>query len=326
MARYVEILLRYRLRSIAIFLLLPLATAAVAFAFTRTYSASAVLWVDGGTYIAGFGSVTPTGWNQWLTPAQNESDIVTQLIRTEGFVTPLHDRLEHSAVLSQQERQNVIETLDSRLLVFPSGSHLVTFMYTCDRPPICLITLDAVLAQVHEREAQLQKDQSKLGVDFLQQQLAAAQQRQNADEAALQSYLGQHPDLHVDVTQAGVALGIPDLDRLARQVTQDRQQVSSLQQSLAQDQFVGDASNQVVESISRVADRPRLARASRFGISGLNLKSLMLPLAGSLVVGLVYLFLVSWADKTARDEKEVTRRLQIPVLASIPRLTGEGNR
>jgi capsular polysaccharide biosynthesis protein len=35
-------------------------------------------------------------------------------------------------------------------------------------------------------------------------------------------------------------------------------------------------------------------------------------------VGVAYLLLLVWVDKTARDAKELDSRLQVPVLATVP--------
>jgi len=87
MAKYADILFRYRLRFLILFVVLPseLALACV-FLFPHRVAMSS-LWVDTPAYISV--SAAATGWNQYLTPAQNTVDALNQLRSTASFVKTL---------------------------------------------------------------------------------------------------------------------------------------------------------------------------------------------------------------------------------------------
>src|ERR1700730_10610934 len=93
MARYIEILFRFKFRFLVLLALLPTAVGAVTIAMFPSYKANAQLWVDHPRY---FGGATPSGWSQYLTPAQNEADSLTQLLSTGAFGRELSNRLVES--------------------------------------------------------------------------------------------------------------------------------------------------------------------------------------------------------------------------------------
>src|SRR5438270_5611860 len=87
LAKYVDILFRHRLRFLILLVALPMEVAIACIAMFPHESALSTLWVDTPAYF----SISPaaTGWNQYLTPAQNTQDALDQLRNTGAFVHTL---------------------------------------------------------------------------------------------------------------------------------------------------------------------------------------------------------------------------------------------
>ena len=126
-ARYLDILLRRRVEGIAIVLFrqwvrfalllvgLPAGAAAASIFIFPSYQASARIWVDTPSY---FGSVSSAqGWNQYLTPSQNEADSLTQMVATDAFVSTVGRQLVADGAVSQADRAAVEQQMRSNFVV-----------------------------------------------------------------------------------------------------------------------------------------------------------------------------------------------------------------
>src|SRR5436853_49686 len=83
----------------------------------------------------------------------------------------------------------LIMSIPKSMHVTPSGSHLVTITFSCSKAAECTETLRATIAVFQSRLTEALKAQEQLSTSFLQSQVAAAQQKSNDSEAALQKYL-----------------------------------------------------------------------------------------------------------------------------------------
>lgn len=315
MSRYVESLFRFRIRFALLLLVIPVAAAAASVAFFPSYKASAALWVDYPTY---FGSrFTPVGWNQYLTPAQNESDAFTQLISTSSFVGTLGDRLSASgAVTDPSEERTVLGYIYTTLKVNAIGSHLMTISVSCDRKPVCIAVLNETITLFREQESKLEQDQADVGIAFLSGQLATAQASEKSSEDALSKYLAENPTLKAD---AVTAASYPELARLMADVQQQRANVADLQNQLSQAEYLNSGSARLTEVGPLVMDAPHISNGGLLG-DGTSLKRAMVVAAAAVALGGAYLILVTWLDKTARDTKELERRLNVRVIAAIDKM------
>ena len=83
---------------------------------------------------------------------------------------------------------------------------------------------------------------------------------------------------------------------------------------LAKDETVIASPTAVVTSGLRVVDPPLTTR------DGSSLRKAALSGGASLALGLGYLFLLGWVDKTLRDPREIEHRFKVPIVTSIPEL------
>jgi hypothetical protein len=313
MAKYVDVLFRFRIRFFLLLVLLPAVIGGATIYFFPSYKATATLWVDSPTaYGTGF---TPIGWNRYLTPAMNESDILNQLLGTRAFAAALDDRIIASGVVPDKtERDQVVWTVAGHMKINATGSQLMTISMTCDRAAVCTQVLVDAIALFREQEGKLQEKQFKAGKKFLAGQLENAQASQKAAEDALQTYLAAHPGVKADPL---IASTNSELARLMADEQQSRANVNDLQYTLNQVTNVSSAS---AAAGPQDIDEPHISKGGLLG-DGTSLKRAGMYAGACMAIGLIYLFALSWVDKTARDVKELERRLKVHVVATIPVLS-----
>ncbi len=312
MAKYVEILFRRWLHFVILLLLLPAAITAASVAFMKTHEASATLWVQDPTYF-GSNSASVVGWNSFASPAQNQADNFGQMTQTRSFAERLGDRLtESQSVLTPIERDRIVGSIDRKLNVTATGSHLVNITYSCERPVVCLKVISSAIDLFHERLAEIQKGQAQVASTFFESQLRRAEEDLKRSQDTVKKYLLAHPGVALTDRNAN-----PELDLLLLQMDQNRKRVDDMQRGLVGIQVTGDEASRLFQSISTVVDPPRMTRDGFIGVKG-TLKRGLLIWLGCLAAAAAYLFLLTWLDRTARDPQELERRLRVPVLVTIP--------
>jgi hypothetical protein len=321
MARYVETLFRYWIRFAVLLILLPVPASIATLVYFRTVQATTNLWVQDPTYFgANVTSNGVSGWNQYLTPAQNETDLLAQYLQTDSFISAIGDELARSGLDDNSERRELVRAIPKNMHVVSSGSHLVTITFSCDIPSRCAAVLSATIAVFEGRLVDALKAQEQLSTTFLKSQLVAAQQRSDDSQAALQKYMTSHPG--APIALAGQQSGYPELDRLVTQAQQDRDQVTQLQNQLAQAEFTFAAADRFIQTNTKVVDQPRITAGGLIG-DGSSVKRAAVVWLAAIGIAAVYLVLLVLTDKTARDTKELASRMAVPVLATVPRLSAK---
>ena len=319
--KYVETLFRQWQRFLILCVLLPAAIGGAVILLLPTYRATADIWVGDPSAYLGAGA-SPAGWSQYLTPAQNETDTINQMLKTRAFTTALDDRLTaRSTFRNASERTNAINGV-ANLKVLAVGSHLVNFTYTCDRQDLCTQVLEAALVLFQDQLAQLQKDQATLGIGFLTVEQKDAATRVNKADDAVFKYLNAHPETRVDLTTKAVQGGATsvELSRLLDELNQARNHMNDLGVQLNQAQFIADASAQVVQTNAKIVDAPQLTKSGLIG-DGTSLRIAAIAAAACLVLAAGFLFVTVRLDRTAREAKELEERLGLPVLSVVPHLS-----
>jgi capsular polysaccharide biosynthesis protein len=313
-------LFRYWKRFAVILIVLPVPVSMATLLYFRTFQATTDLWVQDPTYFGSnanvVGSNNVSGWNQYLTPAQNQTDQLDQYLQTTSFLDAIGDNLTTLGVTDEKQRNKLINSIHKNLHVLPNGSHLVTINFSCDHPSYCMVVLSATITVFQDQLTQALKAREQLSTSFLQSQLDPALARYKDSQAALQKYQAAHPGAHV-TSSAGP--GDPQLDQLATQAQLDLDQVTQLQNQLGQAQFTFAAADRFIQSNTQIVDQPRITAGGLIG-DGKSLQRAAVVLVVAVGVAAIYLGLLVWVDKTARDTKELQGRFSIPVLATVPML------
>jgi len=316
MARYVEILFRHWLRFALVLIVLPVPATVATVIYFRTYEATTNLWIDDPSTLNA--NVKVPGWNQYVTPAQNQADALSQMLATKSFDDALLDAaFQSGGIDSAAEQQQIRLTVPLNIKVVPQGTHLLSIIYSCQRGSVCTAVLSATVTVFHDRLTAIQKDQQDLAVSFLESQVKSARDHLKASQDALQKYLATHPGL---LLPASYQVGMnPELDGLELQLQQDTSSLTSLEGQLGQAQYVSAAAARFVDISTRTVDPPRITKGGFTG-DGSSVRRALVVLAVCISAAAAYLLFLAWIDKTARDRKELEHRLQIPVLATIPQL------
>jgi len=312
MAKYVEILFRHRLRFLILLLVLPVELAAACIALFPHQTAVSSLWVDTPAYI----SISPaaSGWDQYLTPAQNTVDALNQLRNTDSFVNKLRSSLDASnSFQSAGERDSALSTVLTDMTVLANGSHLVVINYTCPRQPLCTDVVAATEQIYHQWLVDQETAQAKVAIDFYGGQLSDAQAKLTSDQNELAAYVAAHPNL-----KASDAPLVPQFDQLIRNVDSDTLAVSTLQQKLDDTKLTNAAVGQLDSTVLNVVDPPRSVGGR---LNSLPRKQMVIAAIASLVLAMGVLMVMAWSDRSAREPKGIESRLRIPVVVTINDLT-----
>jgi uncharacterized protein involved in exopolysaccharide biosynthesis len=315
LAKYVDILFRHRLRFLILLVVLPVEVAIACIPIFPHESAVSSLWVDTPAYF----SISPaaTGWNQYLTPAQNTQDALDQLRNTGAFVHTLGLDLDTIGTFRDTaERNSVLASVTTDLHVTATGSHLVVMTYTCPREPICTNVLTNTVQIYRNWLADQQTAQAKVAIDFYTGQLNDAVAKLQADETALNQYVDSHPSV-----KPSDAPLIPEFDQLLRNVEQDRIEVAALQQKLDAIKLTDAAAAQIDSTVLKVVDPPHVVGSQ---LSSMPRKQMAIAAGAALALGLLVLIVMAWFDRNVREPQELESRLRIPVVVTIPDLASAG--
>jgi capsular polysaccharide biosynthesis protein len=311
--KYVEILFRFKFRFALLLIVLPAAVAVATIILFPSYKASAELWVDDPGY---FGGATPSGWSQYLTPAQNESDSLTQLLGTRAFQKDLYDALG-GELPSPADRIHAISL--AKPITAPVGSHLLLISASCDRPQICILVVSKTVSMLRAEQVAMEKTNAKAGVNYLTATLQQAQNDYTQAADALRRYIATHPGAKVDPTTSPDTISDPELARLAVSVQQTRGRVTDLQSQIDKDNSIVSASTAVFQADPHIVDQPAVSQGDRLGDRS-SLKKAAMAAGVALVLGLGYLFILGWVDTTLRNPRDIEHRFRVPVVTTIPEL------
>jgi hypothetical protein len=314
MFKYLEVLFRHWVRFALLCLGLPLiAGVAALFAF-QGKDGSAQLWVDTPSYIGNI--QTASGWNQYLTPAQNTVDSLDQLIQTDTFYQKLGQGLIDSGTVNSWSQSNqVLGEVRGTLTATASGSHLVSIKVECRSAPVCLEVLTTTIALHRDWLIQTEKQQADVASTFYTAQLQQAKQHQQAAIDAFNAYVASHP-----VPANSVQPPDPEFDRLQSDVRQAQTQVNDLQDKLQSVQFSYNAASEIDQTALRVIDPPATSGGTFTAVT----KKLAIAIAsGAALPGIAYLVFLGWIDRTTRNPKDIESRIGVPVVALIGNRTAK---
>jgi hypothetical protein len=312
MTKVAEILFRHRIRFIALALIPVALGGAVAVVFA-SYRATATLRIEDPSAFGA--SFVPAGWSAGLTPAQNLSDSVGQVVKTRSFSQGLSDRLTSAGTISSTTGlQQAVAAAVAGLKATPSDSHLVTLTYSCSRSPVCLAVLSDTIDIFQQQTNQIQQAQTVAANTFWSAQLKDAQTNLASALTALRDYSAANPNVAVDGTSND-----REVQQLINNVQQWRANVAEAQNSLSQAQYLGTASARFLQVGTTVVDPPHIAGSRFVGDRSSLVPGFLVMLTGLGLVG-AYLLLLTRLDRTAGDPAALERRLGVPVVATIPKL------
>lgn len=311
-------------------LLIPLIVGPIALALTPPYYESwAGIWVDRPTYLT-----YNDGWNQYITPAQNQFGRLDELLRTRAFQIDVAKRTSLAPLVgSQRGEQQIQKIISQGLAAQLNGSNLLVIRFRSPNAQLSQQVLSAVIDAFKDKTATDRVDQASIAVSFYQSRLQDAEKSLAKANDAVRSYVAANPRLLSLGADGGAGataaarLGLPataidpTLGDLLRQVDLQQQDVERLRTSLETARLDASAALEGQELGFQVVDPPQLPtdliRSRR--------KILIYPVAG-LVVGLgisaaLVIVLVA-GDRSIRSEAELPAGLR--VIGLVPQLQPAG--
>jgi capsular polysaccharide biosynthesis protein len=308
MFKYLEVLFKHWVRFAALCVALPLIAGVAALYVFQGKDGAVQLWVDTPSYI---GTIqTASGWNQYLTPAQNTADSLTQLIQTESFYKKVGQALiDGGTVSGWPEANQVLGDARTSLAAVANGSHLVTIKVECRTAAVCVQVLTTTVAVHRDWLIQTEKQQADVATKFYTSQLQLAKQHQQTTIDSYNAYVNNH-QYPANVMRPAD----PELDRLQSDVQQAQTQVRDLQDRLQTIQFSNDAAAEIDQTALRVIDQPATSGGTFTQVTKKLAASIA---AGAALPGIAYLVFLGWIDRTIRNPKEIEGRIGVRVVAMI---------
>jgi uncharacterized protein involved in exopolysaccharide biosynthesis len=277
------------------------------------------IWVDKPTYLS-----YSNDWNQWLTPAQNQAGALTEMLRTQSFLTDVAKRTSLAALTNTQRGLDRAQaTITDGLTVYPTGTHLVVLRFRATTPQLAYQVLNGVVESFRDTVTNQRTNQAALATSFYQAQLETAQSDLDKAGDDLRRYLAANPrvgDASRGFSVADPNTGVitdPQLAQLQQTYSQKQQDLQRLNSSLQAAQFDASASLQAQDLGFQVIDPAQVPTSG-----GRDLKKRMLYPAAALVAGLglsaVLLVLLAASDRSVRSERELGAGVR--VLGEVPKL------
>jgi hypothetical protein len=314
MARYAEVLFQHKLRFLALLFIPVLAAAAVGYELL-SFRATSVLEVqDPSSFGANF---VPVGWSSSSTPAENLSDAVTGVVAGSAFTSALTNTLEtRSDIATPDHVPAIVSSVVANLKLSVNGPHLLTLSYSCHSHNVCVGVLDATVTVLESQLVSAEKGRAASISSFWTVQLKDAQARLSTAEGAVNAYNAAHP---------GSPVAADSTDPNAAQLYSDLQlwrgKVQEAQAGLTQADYLGSTSARLLQVGLTVAEPAHLASSRYVGDGTSIIAAALVLVAGTLIV-LAVLIGTARMDHTARDPKAIERLVGVPVVATIPRLSG----
>lgn len=314
MFKYLEVLFAHWIRFVLLCLAMPVVAAGAALFIFQGKDGTAQLWVDNPGYIGMVSSAS--GWNQYLTPAQNAVDSLGQFTATDTYYNQLGQSLIDShTVGTGAAASQVVSDVRGSLTITSSGSHLVLLKVECRAAVACVTVLNTTILLWTDWQIQTEQQQADVAIQFYTTQLQSAKDRLQTSSDALNAYTAAHPRLTIADLKPD-----PELDRLESDVSQAQTEVNDIQDKLQSIQFSRDAAAEIDQTAVRVIDPPKTSGGH---FTSVTKKYAIVAGGAAAVPGLAYLIFLGWIDRTTRNPKEVEGRIGVRVVSTIGSLKEE---
>ena len=300
-------------------LLIPLIVGAVSFVTTPLYYEGwTAVWLSQPTYLAATDQD-----NRYLSPAQNQANRLTELLKTQSFVTDVARRTALAPLTGSAAGQERLQTLlVGQISMQPSGNNLLAIRYRATSPQVTLQVLQALLDAYTEKTSTDRTSQGTLAISFYESRVQATQDQAKQSTDALRRYqqarLSIDPSVSADLSGSNApATADPQLMQLQGRAEFDQKQLDEARASLDKARFQVDAADQGQDLSFQVIDPPRIpSGASR------DVKKLIIAPIAALLVGLigstVLLVILLASDRSIRAEADLVPPVR--VLGIVPRL------
>jgi uncharacterized protein involved in exopolysaccharide biosynthesis len=333
MLRYLETFYRHRLLLIAPVAVVLILMGGWVLVQPPTFQATVRLWVERQTLIS-----NPND-NIYLTPAQQQSGVLSELLSTKYFclkVGTLQESLASSSARDQSLTQRIMGKLGSgsggrlsgraleeavyqavstQVVVFPIGPEIISISYRAGTPELSAQVSQSIADQFIDETLSTQRTQAEAAEQFYSGQVKQTQAQVSSAQSQIDAYLSSHPEQRsTSATPDG------SLSQLKKSQDAIQQRLNDLQSKL--DQARAGKAGLLQPSVSgmRVLDKAEVPTraASRRSVM---LQGGSVGLALALVILIGGILLLTLIDSTVRRPEEVEQVLDLRPVGTVPRLT-----
>lgn len=320
-ARFLETFFRYKFLIVLPAIITPLIVIPFALLLVKPYyQTTAGLWVERPAYVA-----TTEDWNRYVTPAQNQQQRLTELLKTRSFVEDIAKRSGLGPLLATPEgRDDVYEYIGKAITTTPIGNKLLQIQVRADDPDISMAIIESSVAAFRDRNANERMQQASASIAFYEQQAGEAGETLSDSRDNLRRYVAANPRFAAETSASSTSRSSlspsvldPQLNDMLRRVESDENEFERLRGLVEQAKFEASAALEGNDSSLQILDAPiyptRAQRERR--------RVLVFPIAGvaigALVSGLLLVALTA-ADRSVRSTADLQPIGR--VLGVVPRM------
>jgi uncharacterized protein involved in exopolysaccharide biosynthesis len=315
MTKFIETFFRHKL----LLTLPPIFITALVTAYTLItapvyYESVTGIWVDRPAYLA---SAANSDWNPYLSAGVNQSNRLSELLRTQNFTSDIVRRTVLAPLLSTPRGVDRVDQLVSSGLTVSANGHVIVIRMKTENPQLSYQVLDAVVSAFRDNTAADRINQASLATSFYQSRLSTATDDLAKLTTAARQYMAANPSAFMSppapVAPAAATLASPlqqtlttdpQLVDLQSQIQSKQAEVDGLRKSLDQASQDASASLQGTDLGFQVVDPPQVPT-----VGGRDLrKRIITPAAaliGSLGFSAALLVLFTLSDRSVRSVSDL---------------------
>lgn len=299
-------------------LLLPAAGALYGKQKLSVYETSALLYIYSSDTVAG----ANTQFNQYVSPAQNGSDLINEYMQSNNFVVTIAESTDlrrQYDLTDSADKDIVVQRIRGDVLVNPTGvawGNNVTLLVDDKDPQLAKQIAQAVISVTVSQFGTRRLEYDKNAETFLAQQRNVALAQLAKDTKVEADYFAIHPDANFPDGHD------PYWENLQTLVVTDQAAVTNLTDRIKALQLDEAAQTADSNNVFTVMDYPQLPLRPT-----LHLKGLIPYFGGGLAAALALILLIvgtrTVLDRkvySTRDLRNITEELEldIPLLTEIP--------
>ena len=320
--KVLEAFFRHKLLVLLPIIIIPMLVGPIALLTAPVYyEAWTGVWVDRPQYLSYSQS---SGWNVYLSPAQNQANAINEQLRTRSFMMDIAKRTQLAGLVGNARGEDRIATIFSNgLSISTNGDHLLILRFRADTSKLAFDLLNATLDAFKDNASTDRVNQASLAISFYESQLSDAQDQLNKLQSSARQYVASNPRL------AGLSSGSQEtsilpitstdsqLADLMSQLQFQQKEVERLRGAADQARFDASAGLQGQELGFQIIDAAQVPTAPTRALR----KQLVYPiagLAGGLVLSAILLVLLVAGDRSIRVEGDLPGNAR--VLGVMPQL------
>lgn len=325
--RLLETFFRHKLLLLLPPIILPLIVGPITILRTPTYyEVNTGIWVDRPTYLT-----YSDDSNRYLTPAQNQSQRMNEVLRTRAFVSEVARATSMAPLVGTPKGDEQIQQIIGRgLSIQPNGNNLLVVRFRADTAQLAFDVINAVVDTYKTMMLNDRLAQAEVATAFYGDRLKTAQEQLAKSNDAIRRYVAGNPRLSGSAPASDISAAMAPLtaaatdsrfEELRRRQRLDQDDVERARTSLDKVAVDAAAARQGQDLDFRIVDAPSKPTApSREQYR----KMLIFPVA-ALALGLglsaTLLVLLAASDRSVRSQADLA--LTVRVLGLIPHLSPE---